>query len=171
MLSAQSRIKYLECSIMTSADIGKWHLRYIRLAQHVSEWSKDPSTKVGAVAVGQHGQILSQGYNGFPRGVDDLESRLLDREMKYKYVIHAEMNCIYNASLSGVSLNGASMYVYGLPMCHDCAKGVIQSGIREVHCAHDLPILEKWSDSWNVSSNMFQEAGVYFATYSLDQLK
>jgi len=77
------------------ADI-KWQIRYLRLAQHISEWSKDPSTKVGAVAVGQHGQILSQGYNGFPRGVTDLEDRLEVRDSKYLYTIHAEMNCVFN---------------------------------------------------------------------------
>ena len=140
-------------------------------SQHISEWSKDPSTQVGAVAVGSHGQILSQGYNGFPRGVYDLESRLVNKKEKYKYVIHAEMNCVYNASLSGVSLNGASMYVYGLPMCHDCAKGVIQSGVKAVYCAHGLPISEKWSDSWFVSSTMFQESGVDFEIFDIDQLK
>ena len=112
------------------ADI-KWQIRYLRLAQHISEWSKDPSTKVGAVAVGQHGQILSQGYNGFPRGVTDLEDRLEVRDSKYLYTIHAEMNCVFNASLSGVSLYGSSMYVYGLPICHECAKGVIQSGVKK----------------------------------------
>lgn len=149
----------------------KWHHRYLKLAGHIAEWSKDPSTKVGAIVVGNHGQILSQGYNGFPRQVDDLEERLSVRGNKYLYTIHAEMNCIYNASLSGVSLDGASIYVYGLPICHECAKGVIQSGIKKVYCAHEDPLPEKWADSWNISRGMFMETGVYHELFDIDTLK
>ena len=110
----------------------KWDMRYMALAKEVSTWSKDPSTQVGTVAVGSKGQVLSQGYNGFPRGVDDDMSRLEIRETKYKYIVHAEMNCIFNATYNGVSLDGSTMYVYGLPMCSECAKGIIQVGIKKV---------------------------------------
>ena len=80
----------------------KWDKRYLELARHISEWSKDPSTKIGAIAIGDHGQVLSQGYNGFPRGINDDTFRLTVREVKYKYIVHAEMNAIYNASFNGV---------------------------------------------------------------------
>jgi dCMP deaminase len=103
------------------------------MAKEISSWSKDPNTQVGAVAVGDKGQILSQGYNGFPRGILDRPDRLNDRETKYKFVVHAEMNVIYNATYSGVSLDGAQLYVYGLPVCNECAKGIIQVGIKEVY--------------------------------------
>ena len=86
--------------------MNKWYKRYLNLAKEVSTWSKDPNTKVGAVVVGSKGQILSQGYNGFPRGIKDTNDRLNDREKKYKFVVHAEQNCIYNATLNGVSLDG-----------------------------------------------------------------
>ena len=89
----------------------KWDNRYLNLAREVSTWSKDPSTQVGAVAIGEKGQVLAQGYNGFPRGVNDSLERYNDKEVKYRYVVHAEMNCIYNATFTGASLNNATMYV------------------------------------------------------------
>jgi len=104
------------------------------LAKQISSWSLDPSTKVGAVVVGKNGQIVSQGYNGFPRGVKDSPERLNTREEKYKYVVHAEMNCIYNACRNGASLNDTTLYVYGLPVCSECAKGVVQVGISKLLC-------------------------------------
>lgn len=139
----------------------KWDSRYIDLAEHISSWSKDPSSKIGAVAIGENGQVLSTGYNGFPRGIEDSEARLYDRETKYSMIVHAEMNVIYNASLSGVSLRGATLYVVGLPICNQCALGIIQSGInRIVIRANDLEKSLKWQDAWNVSKALFKEAGV-----------
>jgi len=137
-----------------------WIFRYLKLAEHVSFWSKDPSSKIGAVAVGKHGQILSQGYNGFPRRFDDSKERLEDRETKYKYTVHGEMNCIYNATLNGVSLNEADLFVYGLPVCSECAKGVIQVGIRRVFMCYPGNIADKWKDSGDLTKSMFKEAGV-----------
>jgi dCMP deaminase len=143
----------------------KWHKRYLNLAKEVSTWSKDPSRKIGAVAVGSKGQILSQGYNGFPRGIEDDGWRLNDRPTKYKYVVHAEMNVIYNATFSGVSLDGATLYVYGLPVCSECAKGIIQVGIKEVHVFVDQSIDIKWLESWDLTRSMFDEAGVKVKAY------
>ncbi len=143
-------------------DANKWKLRYIQLAADVSSWSKDPSAKVGAVIVGSNGQVLSQGYNGFPRGVNDRVERYNDRKEKHKYVVHAEMNAIYNASYTGVSLDGATIYVYGLPVCNECAKGIIQVGIKSVVVATPewLEVNTKWVDSWLCTISMFDEAGV-----------
>jgi len=141
-----------------------WDMKYSELAKYISSWSKDPSIKVGSITVGGRGQILSQGYNGFPRGIEDTQARLNNREEKYKYVVHAEMNCIYNATLNGVSLNGATLYVYGLPVCSECAKGVIQVGIKRVViytpeiAKVDIP--EKWKASGEQSYAMFKEAGI-----------
>lgn len=142
----------------------KWRNRYLELAKTISTWSKDPSTKIGAVIVGDKGQILSQGYNGFPRGVHDDESRLNDKELKYKYTVHGEMNAIFNASLNGICLNGAVMYVYGLPVCHECAKGIIQVGIKHVVMWVEKKISDKWSESWYQTRKMLEESGV---TYDL----
>ena len=137
----------------------KWDQRYLNLAKEVASWSKDPSTHVGAVAVGEHGQVLSQGYNGFPRGISDNPERLENRELKYRYIVHAEMNAIYNASFSGVSLAGATMYIHGLPCCSDCAKGLLQVGIKRVVMPQQ-EVPEKWSESWQLSRRMFDEAHV-----------
>lgn len=142
-----------------------WVKKYLELAKHISTWSKDPNTKIGAVAVGTHGQILSQGYNGFPRGISDHEHRLLNRDIKYRYVVHAEQNCIYNATLNGVSLNGADLYVYGLPVCSECAKGVIQVGVKRVFMCHPTDISIKWHDSMVQSFEMFNETGVLWHSF------
>jgi dCMP deaminase len=139
--------------------MNKWDLRYLNLAKEVSTWSKDPSSKIGAVAVGSKGQVLAQGYNGFPRGIYDGEIRYLDKETKYKYVVHAEQNVIYNATYNGVSLDGATLYVYGLPVCSDCAKGIIQVGIKRVVIpAANYP--EKWVRSFESTADMFAEVGI-----------
>ena len=140
--------------------LSKWDQRYIDLAKQVSTWSKDPSRKIGAVAVGSKGQILAQGYNGFPRGILDSTERYDNREVKYKYVVHAEMNVIYNASFSGVSLDGSSLFVYGLPVCNECAKGIIQVGITRVLIFTDEIVPAIWSDSFELTYEMFKEANV-----------
>lgn len=139
----------------------KWDKRYLNLAKEVSSWSKDPSSKIGAVAIGSKGQVLAQGYNGFPRGLYDGDVRYNDKPTKYKFIVHAEQNVIYNATYNGVSLDGATLYVWGLPVCSDCAKGVIQVGIKRVVMpAADYP--EHWLDSFDITSDMFGEAGVEY---------
>ena len=143
----------------TSILSNKWDKRFLNLAEHISTWSKDPSKKIGAVAVGDQRQILAQGYNGFPRGINDADERYDNREEKYKLVVHAEMNVIYNASYNGVSLNGSTLYVHGLPVCSDCAKGVIQVGIKRIVMpSQDIP--EHWEQSWQKTKEMFNEAGI-----------
>lgn len=142
-------------------ETSKWHERYLNLAKEVSSWSKDPSRKIGAVIVGSHGQILSQGFNGFPRGVLDLQERYDDRTTKYQYVVHAEMNAIYNATLNGVKCAGADLYVCGLPICSECAKGIIQVGIRTVHLPESVFGQRKiWDESFEFTKSMFNESGV-----------
>ena len=139
-----------------------WGDKYIHLAKEISTWSKDPSTQVGAVVIGEHGQLLSQGYNGFPRGIKDSEERLSNRERKYELVVHAEMNAIYNASLNGVSLKGSTLYVYGLPICNECAKGIIQVGIQKVVAMRPEKYNIAWEESINNARNLFSEADVMY---------
>lgn len=143
----------------TSTSSNKWDKRYLALAKHISTWSKDPSRKIGAVAVGPKGQVLAQGYNGFPRGIDDTLTRYTNREKKYELIVHAEMNVIYNASYNGTSLDGSTLYVYGLPVCSDCAKGVIQVGVKRVVMA-DLPLPEHWKKSCERTKELFDEAKI-----------
>ncbi len=139
--------------------LNKWDERYLGLAREVSTWSKDPSTQVGAVTVGDKKEVLSQGFNGFPRGIDDSIERYDNREIKYKFVVHAEMNAIYNATYRGTSLDGATLYVYGLPICSECAKGIIQVGIKKV-VVEKTKELNNWNESVELSKKMFDEAGV-----------
>lgn len=103
--------------------------------------------------------IVSTGYNGFPEGVDDSPERYANRELKYELTVHAEENAIFNAAKRGVSLDGTDMFVNGLPCCSDCAKGIIQSGIKRVWMRHG-PMLDKWKDSFKYTQMVFQEAGV-----------
>ena len=139
-----------------------WGNKYTHLAKEISTWSKDPSTKVGAIVVGEHGQLLSQGYNGFPRGIKDSDERLNDRIVKYELVVHAEMNAIYNASLNGVSLKDSTLYVYGLPICNECAKGIIQVGIQKVVAMRPEKYNIAWEESINNARALFNEADVMY---------
>lgn len=141
-----------------------WDLRYLKLAEHISTWSKD-STGIGSVAIGDQGQVLAQGYNGFPRGVEDSQERYDVKEDKYRFVVHSEMNVIYNASYNGVSLRDSTLYVWGLPVCSECAKGIIQTGIKRVVMSSrdrisTLPLSDKWRESFDLTKTLFEEAGV-----------
>lgn len=145
----------------------KWHKRYLELAKHISLWSKDRSTKVGCAIVSNDNRILSLGYNGFPRGInDDLEERH-ERPLKYKFAEHAERNAIYN---SDVSLKGASCYVTMFP-CADCCRAIIQTGMVEV--VVEMPDWEdeRWGESFKVSRDMLSEAGVKLTYIKLDEEK
>ena len=140
--------------------LNKWDARWLEIAGVVSTWSKDPSTKIGAIAV-KDKRLVSTGYNGFPRGIQDYDDRWNNREEKYKYVVHAEMNCIYNANYHNQSLKDSTMYIVGLPVCHECAKGIIQAGvIRVVAEFKDAPL--KWARSTEITEKMFKEAGIIY---------
>jgi len=141
-----------------------WDQRYLELAKHIATWSKDPSTQVGAVAIGSEGEVLAQGYNGFPRGVSDSKERYENRDIKYRFVVHAEMNCIYNATFNGIGLDGATMYVWGLPLCNECAKGIIQVGItRVVGPANGfIDVPDKWKVSCLDTISMFKEVNIKY---------
>lgn len=138
-----------------------WRNNYLDAARVVSTWSKDPSKQVGCVIVGDDGQILAQGFNGFPRGIEDSEERYEDRETKYKYVVHAEQNAIYNAVRSGTCLKGGVAYVVGVPICSECAKGLIQVGIKAVYVPMQT-YSNHWIESVTLAQNLFIEAGVKY---------
>lgn len=139
----------------------KWDHRFMRLAREISTWSHDPSSKIGAVIVNDDRRILATGYNGFPRGIDDTEERLNDREQKYSLIVHGEMNSLLNALYSGVSVKDATIYVWGLPVCSECTKSVIQSGIKRVVITYPELAPQKWQNQWKeLSWPMYNEAGV-----------
>ena len=138
---------------------GKWNKRYMKLASDVAQWSKDPSSQIGAVAISSRGQVLSTGYNGFPRNIEDTEERLNDRTIKYSLIVHAEMNMIFNATYNGVSLDNSTVFVAGLPCCSQCALGIIQVGVKHVVMNGD-PDNARWSESAHLALDLFDEAGV-----------
>jgi dCMP deaminase len=139
----------------------KWDGRFMKLAREISTWSKDPSTCIGAVIVNDERRILATGYNGFPRNIEDTEERLNDREQKYPLIVHGEMNALMNALYSGVSVKDSTIYVWGLPVCAECTKNVIQSGIKRVVITQPYRAPEKWQKQWyELSKPMYDEANV-----------
>lgn len=135
----------------------KWDKRFLSVADIVATWSKDPSTKVGAVIV-KNRRIIATGYNGFPLGIAD-DDRLQNREEKYPLIIHAEMNALIQA---GVGANGASLYLSGFngSPCRNCAKHLIAAGIcRIVHWNGSVGRKE-WLKELMLAKAFFEEAGV-----------
>lgn len=108
--------------------ISKWDQRFIDLAKFVSEWSKDPNAKVGAVVVSNEGGAIALGYNGFPAGIED-DDRLDSRDRKLDMIIHAEQNALL---IAGSRAKGASLYVWGKPICSRCGVLIIQAGIERI---------------------------------------
>jgi dCMP deaminase len=136
-----------------------WDNRFLALAEFYASWSKDPSTKVGAVVVRPDKTVASYGFNGFPRGVLDLPERYADRAEKYPRVVHAEANAIYNAH---ERLDGYTLYVSPLPPCNVCAGAIIQSGITRV-VAYKVSVPTQWQSNCLLAVEMFHEAGVAYS--------
>lgn len=110
-----------------------WHEFFLKMAELVSQKSKDRSTKIGAVIVGPDNEVRSVGFNGFPRGIDDDIGGRHERPAKYQWTEHAERNAIYNAARVGIPIAGCVMYVTGHAIaCTDCARGIIQSGLTKI---------------------------------------
>ncbi len=135
-----------------------WDYRFLDLAEHVGRWSKDPSTKVGAVIVRPDRTIASLGYNGFPRGVEDAYTT---REEKLLRTVHAEMNAILSAR---EPLHGCTIYVSPLFPCSNCAAAIIQAGIKTVIARMGQP-REEWAKSFQAAREMFRQAFVEFDIY------
>ena len=143
-----------------SLDATKWPRRFLDLAEHIAGWSRDPSTKVGAVLVDNEKRLLATGYNGFPRGVRDLPERLADRDAKLRMTVHAEQNALLTALRHGVSVLGATCYVTR-PPCGSCAAALIQAGVvRVVHPPADPEFARRWADDLSAARTLFAEAGV-----------
>ena len=144
-------------------DYISWDEYFMGVAHLAAMRSKDPSTQVGACIVSQDNKILSIGYNGFPIGCSDDEFPWAregeELERKYVYTVHSELNAILN--YRGGSLEGAKIYVTLFP-CNECAKAIIQSGIRELIYDDD-----KYADTVSViaSKRMLSKAGVAVNRY------
>lgn len=135
--------------------------KYYQLAEYQANlFSKDPNTKVGALFLAPESfQILSTGFNGFPRKVDESKSERWKRPLKYTYVSHAEANGICNASRHGTPLENSIAIVTMFP-CTTCAKLLIQCGIKELVTKEPDMANEKWGEEFKYSKEMLEESGV-----------
>ena len=138
----------------------KWDNKFINLASFVKGWSKDKSTQTSAVIVDpESNSILSIGYNGFPRGVNDQIEERYERPQKYRFTEHAERNAIYNAARNGIRLNGSVMYLEWYPCC-DCARAIIQSGISALYCGKPNFEDERWGEDFKITKVLFEESNI-----------
>ena len=135
----------------------QWDRRFLDLAHHVAQWSKDPSTQVGAVLVGLDKRQVALGYNGFPPGIQDAPHRLKDRATKLRLMQHAERNVLDNATFPTV---GATLYVTHPPCC-GCALSIISKGIhRVVSSPMSSSFASRWGAEVHQSRSVLCEAGV-----------
>lgn len=148
-----------------------WDEYFIALAKLTAMRSKDPSTQVGACIVSADNRILSVGYNGTPNGFDDVffpwDREGEELETKYLYVVHAERNAILNYRGSNKDLEGAKIYVDLFP-CNECAKEIIQAGIKEVYYLED-----KYANTNGViaSKRLFDACGVKYVKLNIEKNK
>lgn len=148
----------------------KWDLRFMEMAKLISTWSKDRSTQVGVVVV-KDGRIISTGYNGFPRGVNDTIESRHERPAKYQWTEHGDRNALYDAAARGVSLQGCTMYIHSSTVgvefpCCDCARGIIQSGIVRLVTYPPAFQHERWGEDCKRAHAMLTEAGVKCDSYA-----
>lgn len=146
-----------------------WTEYFVGIAEHVKLKSKDRSFKCGCVIVGPDNEVVSTGYNSFPRGVnDDIEERY-QKPTKYMWTEHAERNAIFNASRIGVSTKGCDMYLTADGPCVECARAIVQAGIETLYCKHQKILNQQtWGESVRVAMEMLGEAGVSVKYYDGD---
>ena len=151
---------------LTTSEIDRGRLN--EAYQYANETSPDPSTKNGAVLIGRDGSILTYGVNRFPTGVAETESRLTDKETKYRLVVHAENGAVFNAARHGKIVNGATLYC-PFYACSECAKAIVQSGIIRVVGHAQLMALASAHTTWVKSItdawDVLHEAGVQCDLY------
>jgi dCMP deaminase len=154
----------------------KWDRHFLGMALYHSKLSKDPSTRVGSVIVGPDRELLSAGFNGFPRGIADIEERLNDRDTKLKFVVHAEMNALLAAARTGMRLKGCTLYlaatdesglVCGGPPCTRCTVEIIQVGISEIVSYPVKAIPSRWHEDLKTSRMLIEEAGIKYREVSV----
>ena len=152
---------------MKREDYLSWDEYFVAMAKLAAMRSKDPNTQVGCCIVSQDNRILPVGYNGAPNGYDDdkfpwgREGNRLDT--KYMYVCHSELNALLNYRGNNNDFVGARIYVHYFP-CNECAKAIIQAGIKEVIYYHNYDY-DNHSDEMEASIRMFNECGVTYRKY------
>src|SRR6185295_2930808 len=135
----------------------KWDVRFLEMCSLVSTWSKDPSTKTGAVIVRPDRTVCSVGFNGFPRQMRDDPEIYADRPQKYSRVVHCEMNALLAAT---ESVKGYTLYTTGM-CCDRCVVHMIQAGIgRFVYWADTDDMKSRWAEAFALTLSYMDEAGV-----------
>lgn len=136
----------------------KWDNRFLQLAELIGSWSKDPSTKSGAVIVRPDRTIASVGFNGFAKMMNDDPKFYADRDLKYSRVIHSEVNALIH---SREPVEGFTLYTHPLMCCDRCVVQMIQAGItRFVYPEASMGALERWGKSFELSEEYMAEARV-----------
>ena len=139
-----------------------WDEYYLNICKVVATRSKDPNTQVGCIIAGPAHEIRSTGYNSLPRGIRDDVPERLERPTKYLWMEHAERNAIYNAARCGTTLEGCTIYIELMP-CMDCARAIVQAGIREVVVSRDRMSQyssEYYDEHFRLVETLFGEAEV-----------
>ncbi len=151
----------------------EWNDYFREIANVIAKKSKDIHTNIGAVIVGKDKEIVSSGYNSFPRGINDDIPERLERPEKYFWMEHAERNAIYNAARIGVSTKGCTIYLSHWFPCVECARAIVNSGITTLYC--DVLIPEEksttYSESFKRSKLVLAEGGVEIIYYKTSQKK
>ena len=151
---------------MNNNDYMNWFEYFIAIAETVKLKSKDKSTQIGAIIVGRDNEIISTGYNSFPRNINDDVAIRNHRPEKYYWMSHAETNAIVNAALIGVSTRDSTMYTTsGIP-CADCARNIINAGIRRLYYKKECTTKDdRWKEHAYRSAQMLLEANVNIIEY------
>jgi len=155
----------------------RWDTHFLNLALAHSKMSKDPSTRVGSVIVGPDKELISMGFNGLPRGLADTEERLCNRELKYKLVVHAEMNAVLAGARLGMRLKDTTMYlvaqsvetglIWGGPPCTRCLVEMLQVGISSIITTSFKNVPSKWREDLLLSVSLIKEVGLHFREIDL----
>lgn len=147
----------------------KWDLRFLQLAKLVSSWSKDPSTKTGAVIVRPDNTVVSLGFNGFPHRMSDAEDLYIDREKKYSRIIHCEMNALIHAR---EILINCTLYTYPFICCDRCVVQMIEAGIiRFVSPIPTTDALSRWEGAFEKAKDYILESELTYAEVSLSKVE
>lgn len=144
----------------------KWDLRFLEMANQVATWSKDPSTKCGAVIVRPNLSVVSVGFNGFPRTMPDNQELYDNREEKYSRIVHCEMNALL---FCHEPVDGYTLYTTG-PCCDRCAVHMIQAGITRFVAYVRPSMLERWGEAFKKTFKYYNECNVEHIEYEVPDL-
>lgn len=165
-MSDKPRVLVLTTMSSYTTPISKWDRRFLSLAEHISTWSKDPSTKVGCVITRLDKTIAGVGYNGYPRGVPDDDIEEHSRELKYRMMVHAEENALLHCPPPAAY--GGTVYTWPFQPCSRCTTKIIQAGIQRVVSVEPSEgELERWGEDFEVSKKLLEASGTVLDVYPI----